>query len=72
MPKEVYCTTCGSTDIVHEVVERMWDVVTQDFVDFDVQERKFCWTCHAEAECDWREITDVKILAKIAIHNGVK
>ena len=76
MPKEIYCKQCDGTEIVHEAGRRwdvVWDAVTQDFVkqnfvDFDTQERKFCCTCDADVDYVWREITDVKTLAKIVIH----
>ena len=69
MLKDYYCTECGSTDVVH-TMDCRWDVVKQDFVDFDLQERRFCRTCEAGVYCDWMEVTDLKTLAKIAIHKG--
>ena len=71
MPEQIYCTECGSTDIVYDA-DCKWDVVKQDFVDFDPVGRssQFCRICADEVFCEWREVTDVKTLAKIAIHKG--
>ena len=73
MPDELYCTECGSTDVISEGYVA-WDAVTQKSVVFSISDGgvDYCNTCDEETSCYWREITDVKILAKIAIHNGDK
>ena len=71
MPDELYCKHCGGTDVISEGYV-VWDAVTQKF-DFDSacdEGTDYCTTCDGESNCYWREITDLKTLAKIAIHKG--
>ena len=69
MPEEFYCTECGGTNIISDA-ECRWDVVTQRFGSFEVSDGgiDFCLDCSDECGGEWRDITDLKPLAKIAIH----
>ena len=72
IPVEYYCTACGGTGIIMDATCH-WDTTKQEFVDLCVsdQDIQWCYTCEAETTVDERQITDVKTLAKIAIHKGV-
>ena len=73
MPEEYYCERCDGTDITTSThADCRWDVVKQDFVEFSLYDEgtDYCNTCKGESDCYWREVTDVKTLAKIAIHKG--
>ena len=67
-PYEYYCLKCGGTDVSTDAVaywnreEQKWD---QDFRDYE-----YCSDCEDECRTDQRPITDVKILAQIAIKNA--
>ena len=64
-PYEYYCTTCGGTKVGIDAFaywnreEQKWD---QDFRDYE-----YCSDCEYDCRTDQRPITDVKILAQIAI-----
>ena len=71
MPEEVYCTRCDGNDIsTSTFADCRWDTIKQDFVVYSLCDggTDYCNTCHREADSEWREITDLKTLAKIAIH----
>lgn len=69
MPEGFYCTTCGGTNIQVEA-ECKWDEVRQDWGHFEVKDGGYdhCYDCDGECDADFREITDLKTLARIAIH----
>ena len=69
-PYEYYCLTCGGTNVDHEVwVE--WNVAEQKWdVDDASCSYEHCQDCHDECRTDQRPITDVKLLAQIAIKNA--
>lgn len=65
MPKEFYCPDCGGTDLTVDGYCN-WDVVEQEFVLNSVRDSyDFCNDCDDQVYGDWREVTDVKTLAKI-------
>ena len=70
-PLENYCTKCGNTEIISEAT-CSWDVVTQDWTNYEVElhdGNDECAVCYSK-KCEFRYVTDVKTLAKIAIHKG--
>ena len=71
MPKEFYCTDCGGTNLTADAYCN-WDVVKQTFVLHSASRDSYdyCNDCGEEVGADFREVTDVKTLAKLAIHNA--
>ena len=71
MPKEFYCPTCGGTNITSDA-RCKWDVVEQKFVlDYASRdEYDYCNDCNDQVDADFREVTDVKTLAMLAIRNA--
>ena len=70
MSKEFYCPDCGGTNLTVDA-QCNWDVVEQEFVlDSFLDGYDFCNDCAEQVNGDWREVTDVKTLAKLAIHNA--
>jgi hypothetical protein len=69
MPEGFYCTTCDGTNIQVEA-EAEWDAVRQEWQIFDItlDGSWFCSDCDGQCDADFREITDLKTLARIAIH----
>jgi len=69
MPKELYCPDCGGTDLTVDGYCN-WDVVEQKFVLYGPSrdEYDFCEDCSVHVHSEWREVTDVKTLARLAIH----
>ena len=69
MPEGFYCTTCGGTNIQVEA-EAEWDAVRQEWhlCDITIGGSWFCYDCDGQCDADFRDITDLKTLARIAIH----
>jgi hypothetical protein len=69
MPEEFYCTECGGTNIQVDA-ECKWDEVRQDWGHFEVKDGgiDYCLDCSDECRGEWRDSTDLKTLARIAIH----
>ena len=70
-PYEYYCLKCGGSDIGHEAYVD-WNLVKQKWDIDDIREYEYCQDCEDTCSSDQRPITDVKILAQIAIHNAEK
>ena len=82
-PIEHYCVDCGDTD-VELYATCKWDTINQKFFEWSPGasfgsaagvwtelEGQWCNTCSNDSTVKVRHITDVKKLAKIAIHKGV-
>ena len=68
MLKDFYCPDCGGTDLTAEGY-CTFDAVKQEFVlDSVCDEYEFCEDCSEHVHGEWRELADVKTLAKLAIH----
>ena len=70
-PYEYYCLTCGGSEIEYEAFVN-WNPVEQKWDMGDIRDYEHCHDCQDECRTDQRPITDVKILAQIAIHNAEK
>jgi len=68
MLKEFYCTSCGGTDLTADAYcSCKWNVEEQKFVLHSEHrsENDYCNDCSEHVHADFREVTDVKTLAKI-------
>ena len=68
MNEEFYCTSCGGTDLIAGAYSN-WDVAEQRFVLHSVDdENDYCNDCSKRVFGEFREVTNVKTLALLAIH----
>jgi hypothetical protein len=67
-PYEYYCLTCGGTDVETDAFAN-WNRVEQKW-EYDFRDYEHCGDCEDDCNTDQRPITDVKILAQIAIKNA--
>ena len=67
-PEELYCTDCGSTNILSEAY-CSWDTIAQKYAYFEVTDEGWdsCADCGHDAAM-FRPVTDVKTLAQLAIN----
>lgn len=70
-PYEYYCLSCGGNNVDHEAYVN-WNRVEQKWEIEDIRDYEYCGNCQDECGTDQRPITDVKILAQIAIKNAEK
>ena len=68
-PVEFYCMRCGGTNVDSEAFAR-WNRVKQEWEVEDLRDYEHCGDCEDECSTDDRPITDVKLLAQIAIYNA--
>ena len=67
-PYEYYCLKCGGIDVSTDAVA-YWNREEQKWYQ-DFQDYEYCADCEDECRTDQRPITDIKILAQIAIKNA--
>ena len=69
-PYIIVCSTCGSDEILFSS-ESTWNPVAQDYEHHNLEDYgDWCLKCGDRVEVENIDVTDVKLLAQIAIHNA--